>query len=235
MSEQTGEIYRLISKIMGEVGAISKGRKNQQQGYAFRGIDDVYHALQTPLANNGVFYIPKVIRREREERQTKSGGSLTYTTMDVEYTFYAPDGSCVTATTTGEAMDSGDKSSNKAMSAALKYALLQVFCIPTEEDNDTENSSPEPLPKKQVAAKPAPAQGKGVVTPAPAPEVHEKRMIQLDELMDSLGIEGKVRTAYVAAVCTKYKVTRITELPQEKWDAMIESIKKDGIAAKKAA
>jgi hypothetical protein len=38
----------------------------------------------------------------------------------------------------GEAMDSGDKSSNKAMSAAYKYAAFQAFCIPTEGDNDAD-------------------------------------------------------------------------------------------------
>ncbi|MGL9724902.1 ERF family protein, partial [Sodalis sp. (in: enterobacteria)] len=32
-----------------------------------------------------------------------------------------------------EAMDSGDKATNKAMSIAYKYAAFQAFCIPTEE------------------------------------------------------------------------------------------------------
>ena len=44
-------------------------------------------------------------------------------------------------------MDSGDKSFNKAMSAAYKYALFQVFCVPTEEMVDSEVDSPEPLQK----------------------------------------------------------------------------------------
>ncbi len=44
-------------------------------------------------------------------------------------------------------MDSGDKSANKAMSAAYKYALMQVFCIPTDEPKDTENETHEVAPK----------------------------------------------------------------------------------------
>jgi hypothetical protein len=145
-------IYTLIPKIMASVGAIEKGRKNQQQGYAFRGIDDAYQAFQKPLSEHGVFVVPEVLDVTREDRQTKSGGGLIYTTMKVRHTFFAPDGSNVVAVTVGEAMDSGDKSSNKAMSAAMKYALLEVFCVPTEGDNDTENHSHDVAPKTRPSA-----------------------------------------------------------------------------------
>ena len=135
------EIYKLIPLVMAEIGAIGKDRKNLQQNYQFRGIDDIYNAVNSALAKHSVFCVPKVISNHREERQTKSGGTLIYTVLNVEYTFYAPDGSFVTATMIGEAMDSGDKSCNKAMSAAQKYAFLQIFCIPTEEPKDTENET----------------------------------------------------------------------------------------------
>jgi hypothetical protein len=141
---------------MREVGAIAKGRKNAQQGYSFRGIDDAYQAFQPVFAKLGVFVVPTVLNVAREERQTKSGGVLIYTTLTVKHTFFADDASFFECVTVGEAMDSGDKSSNKAMSAAMKYALLEVFCVPTEGDNVTENNSPEPLPKQsKPASKPA--------------------------------------------------------------------------------
>ena len=149
------KIFSLIPKIMSEVGAISKDRKNLQQGYSFRGIDDLYSAMQGPLSDNGVFYAPKVLHKEREERTTKSGSTLIYTILTVQFTFFADDGSSFDVITVGEAMDSGDKSANKAMSAALKYALLQLFCIPTEEDNDTENQTHEVIPKTQTGRPPA--------------------------------------------------------------------------------
>lgn len=132
---------------MGKVGAITKGRKNQSQGYAFRGIDDFYNAMQIPLSECGVFFVPEVLESSIIERATKSGGTLIYTTLKVAYTFYAKDGSSVRTVVIGEAMDSGDKSSNKAMSAALKYALMQVFCIPTEEDNDADAHTHVVAPK----------------------------------------------------------------------------------------
>jgi hypothetical protein len=151
---------------MAEVGAIEKGRRNQQQGYAFRGIDDAYAAFQPLFAKHGLFVVPTVLERIREERKTVKDngreGVLIYTTLTVRHTFTADDGSFVEAVTIGEAMDSGDKSSNKAMSAAMKYALLEVFCVPTEDDNDTENHSHEP----RATAKPVSGSAANTTPPA---------------------------------------------------------------------
>lgn len=135
------EIFKKIPLVMAEIGAIGKDRKNQQQGYSFRGIDDIYNAVNAALAKHGVFCTPSVEDMKREERQTQKGGTLFYTILTVKYVFYASDGSSIEVRTVGEAMDSGDKSCNKAMSAAQKYAFLQVFCIPTEEPKDTENET----------------------------------------------------------------------------------------------
>jgi len=160
MSEQ---IFELIPKVMAEVGAIEKGRKNTQQNYAFRGIDDVFAAFQGPLAKHSVFYVPEVLDKQVTERESRNGATLIYTTLTVAYTFYAPDGSNVRAVVVGEAMDSADKSSNKAMSAALKYALLQIFCVPTEsEDADAHSHDLKPSAR---AARPAQPQPEGEPSP----------------------------------------------------------------------
>jgi hypothetical protein len=118
---------------------IAKARRNQAQGYSFRGIDDVYNALGKVLAANGLVVLPRVLARECIERQTKQGATLFYVTVDVEFDFVsAEDSSKHTVKTYGEAMDSADKATNKAMSAAYKYAAMQAFCIPTEGDNDAD-------------------------------------------------------------------------------------------------
>jgi hypothetical protein len=143
-------IYSAITKIMGDVGAIEKTRKNEQgKGYLFRGIDDVYAALQPLFVKYGVYLVPKVLETCREERESKNGGTLIYTRLTVQYTFYAQDGSSFEAVIPGEAMDTGDKSSNKAMSAAMKICCLQIFCVPTEEEKDTEYDSHEIQPKQK--------------------------------------------------------------------------------------
>ena len=138
------KIYGAILAIMRDCPAISKGQRNQQQGFMYRGIDVVMNVFQPLLAKYGVFVVPKVLESRREERKTSKGGNLIYTVLTVEYTFYAEDGSSVRAVVQGEGMDSADKSSNKAMSVAFKYACFQVFCIPTEEMKDPDADTPPP-------------------------------------------------------------------------------------------
>lgn len=145
-----GLIYKAIPDIMADIGAIAKGRNNAQQGYAYRGIEDFYNAIHPLMTKHRVFSVPEVVHKEREERLSKSGNALIYTMLTVKYTFFAEDGSSVSAIVTGEGMDSGDKSANKALSVAHKYALAQIFCVPTAELVDPETDSPEVKPKPPV-------------------------------------------------------------------------------------
>lgn len=145
--ENQGLIYKKMIEVMAEVPAIGKNQRNQQQGFSYRGIDDVMNALQNILPKHGVFYAPEVLESRREERTNTKGTTLFYQTLKVKYTFYAEDGSSVSAVVQSEGMDSGDKASNKAMSAACKYALFQVFNIPTVEIIDPDAASEEVRPK----------------------------------------------------------------------------------------
>lgn len=157
-------IYESISAIMQDGYAIGKNKRNDQQHFLYRGIDDVMNTFQPLLSKYKVFVVPEVLSAQREERQTTKGGNLIYSVLTIHYTFYAEDGSSVSAVVVGEGMDSGDKASNKAMAVAMKYAMFQTFCIPTEEmrDADPDKTTPEPVaPKKTPAPKNAP------VTPPP--------------------------------------------------------------------
>lgn len=144
-------VYKAINAVQAELAkeGISKDRRNDQQGYKFRGIDDVYNALAPLLAKHGLCILPRVISREVVERVNKKETVLFYVTVGVEFDFVcAEDGSKHTITTYGEAMDSGDKATNKAMSAAYKYACMQAFSIPTEGDNDADAQTHEVAPRK---------------------------------------------------------------------------------------
>jgi hypothetical protein len=147
---KAGLINKQIPAVMRDSSAISKSRRNTQgSGYNFRGIDDVYNELHEPMAKHGIFTVPEVLEDRSEERSSKSGGTLIYRILRVRYWFFAEDGSYVTAVVIGEGMDSGDKASNKAMAAAHKYVLLQVFCIPTEDTKDSETETHEVAPRQQ--------------------------------------------------------------------------------------
>ena len=149
-------VFRQIPKAIAMVGAIGKNKKNLQQGFNYRGVDDVYNAVHDVLAECNLFLTSEILDQQREERETKNGGRLVYTILTIRYTIWAADGSSVTTVTVGEGMDSGDKGSNKAMSIAYKYAMFQLLCIPTEVVDPDAEVHPDVLPRGRQAAPKAP-------------------------------------------------------------------------------
>jgi len=149
-------VYKAISAVAKDLAekGISKDGENKHQRFKFRGIDQVYNALAPSLVKHGLLILPRIIDRTVTERASNSGGVLFYVVVKAEFDFVGvEDGSIHTVTTYGEAMDSGDKATNKAMSIAYKYAAFQAFCIPTEEtavDADSETHHPSPLTPDQV-------------------------------------------------------------------------------------
>lgn len=133
-------VFEAINAIQAELAkkGIAKDRQagTGNYGYKFRGIDDVYNSLSPLLAKHGLIVMPRYSDRIVTEKAGKNG-ILFYVSIKGEFDFISSkDGSKITAITYGEAMDSGDKATNKAMSIAYKYACFQVFAIPTEGDND---------------------------------------------------------------------------------------------------
>lgn len=148
-------IYQRMCNAMADIEAISKDKFNPQQKFKYRGIDDVMNALFPIFQKHKLFLVPEVLEQHREDRNSKSGGTLIYSILKVRYSLYTDDGSHVSAVVIGEGMDSADKSSNKAMAIAMKYAIFQMFCIPTEDmaKDDPDGYSPDPAP---TSAKPQP-------------------------------------------------------------------------------
>lgn len=151
------EVYKAISSVAKELAekGISKEKpKGGGVNYAFRGIDAVYNALAPALVRHGLLILTRCTERTSCERLSKSGSALFYVTVKAEFDFVSvDDGSIHTIVTYGEAMDSGDKATNKAMSIAYKYAAFQAFCIPTEEtaiDADAEVHDVAPRNPEQI-------------------------------------------------------------------------------------
>lgn len=138
-----------VTSVMASEGLAKIGRNNAQN-YNFRGIDDVYNALARHLAKAKLCILPRVLSRSVTERTSTKGGAVSYVVLDVEFDLIsAVDGSKHTIRTMGEAMDSADKATNKAMSAAMKYACLLAFQIPTEGDNDADAHHIEKAPAQR--------------------------------------------------------------------------------------
>ncbi len=151
------KVYSAIAAVAAQMAkdGISKSRTNAQQGFKFRGIDETLNALAPVLSEHGLVVLPRMLSRELTERQSRNGGVLFSVVVDAEFDFVAvEDGSKHTVKTYGEAMDSGDKATNKAMSIAYKYAAFLAFCIPVEgmgADADTVVHDLAPTEVKPVA------------------------------------------------------------------------------------
>lgn len=147
MMDTVGLIYQLIPKVMKDIGAVAKSRRNEQQKYAFRGIEDFYQASHPAFIEHGIFCTPKVLEREeyRWERTNDQGRSSTWihVAIKVQHRFFASDGSFVDVETWGEGIDNSDKATNKAMSGAMKYALIELFQVPTQDVEDADRTTPE--------------------------------------------------------------------------------------------
>lgn len=207
-------VYKAIAEVQGELAkvGIAKSRRNQQgSGYNFRGIDDVYSALSPLLAKHGLVVIPRLIERIQVERTSQKGGALFYTTVKAEFDFVAvEDGSKHTACTYGEAMDSGDKSTNKAMSAAYKYAAFMAFAIPTEGDNDADSQTHDV---------------------APVEAINESQRNILFTLAEQSGADMR-------GFCQYYRIDALPSLPAARFDhakAMLTKKLNDGNVAQKEA
>lgn len=137
-------VYKSINAVQAALSKTGIAKDKQAQGYKFRGIDDVYNAISPLLAEHGLCILPRITSRTVTERTNKNGTALFYVVVEAEFDFVcAEDGSKHTVKTYGEAMDVSDKATNKAMSAAYKYAAFQAFAIPTEGDNDADATTHE--------------------------------------------------------------------------------------------
>ena len=186
------QVYKAINAVQSElsvIGIVKDKRNGQGAGYNFRGIDDVYNAIAPLLAKHGLCILPRVLTRECIERTSKSGGALFYITVEAEFDFVSSeDGTKHTVKTFGEAMDSGDKATNKAMSADYKYACFQAFSIPTESRDDADYQTHEVMP----------------------PSINADQAIEIQDLID----ETKTDIAGLLDWVSKNTNTKVTEVAQ---------------------
>lgn len=152
-TEKKPQIFQAMINIMRSVGAVEKDKK--QQGFQYRGIDDVYNALHKIMADHGVFMVSDIKDIQREQKQLSSGKYATSTVVTIQFSFIALDGSSVQTMAVGEGFDMGDKSAPKSLSIAHKYALLMTLLIPTEDmadpDADTHEASTDKV-AQEIAA-----------------------------------------------------------------------------------
>lgn len=197
MSTQATIHSRLLA-VMADVGAVRKSDRNSSQNFNFRGIDAVVNAVYPAFIKHGVFVTPCVIESTYEQVAIGRQATLMgHVRVKVQFTFHAEDTSSVQSTVVAEAMDAGDKAHAKAMSVALRTALLQTLCLPTDEpdpDADSyERTSHESAPRvvssrrpEQVSTKEA-ATGRAGLTKAQQAWIGKQTLDDMTKVSDILG------------------------------------------------
>lgn len=169
-TRETGapHVYTAINDVkfaLARQGGITKDqRTNYGDKYKFRGIDDMYNTLCALTVEAGLVMIPRVVETTFERETGRNGGAQTHVWLVVEVDFISTvDGTRHTGRFVGEAIDTSDKASNKAMSGAMKYACIMAFQIPTDgkERDDIEYENHEVgAPEYQAPKSPkAPKEG----------------------------------------------------------------------------
>lgn len=168
------QIHGLMAQAIQKVAAVGKDGYNEQQSFRFRSIEAITTAARDVFKELNIAVVPHMVFVTDVPQPMKNGQPHGYRcVIEAAYYFYAPDGSYVMAQTVGEGVDWGDKAANKAMSAAFKYALMQVLCI-GEASDDSDASSPQ-FEDDQGASSTAPPAKKAAAKKAPAKKAAAKK------------------------------------------------------------
>ncbi len=155
MTDETGtnhaNIWEAIIAVMNEVGYVKKQR-GANINYTYAGEAALISALRPAMVEHGVFmYVLQVDNLVQDDYMTSRDNHMNRTILRSTIRFQHEGGTYIDVMAAGEGADGGDKSLNKALTGAYKYALRQTFCIETGDDPDRAASEPRAATQAQPA------------------------------------------------------------------------------------
>jgi hypothetical protein len=186
-----------LVEVRRRIGYIQKRGHNERANYSYVMAADIAGAVGDLLAELGVVVIPS-LENITYESMAGRGETTRMARVVMAYTFSDVDsGEELVAKVAGQGLDVGDKAPYKAMTGALKYALLQSFLLATGDDPEDERVD---------ARFTAP----GSDRPINADEIHE-----LEKLIGDTGTELQRVLAY-------YKVAALGEMTAISYQRALE-------------
>lgn len=165
------KVHEAILEVMRAVPAVPKGDRNTQQNFSFRGIDAVMNAVGPKLREHGVLVLPQVQDMNSENVVVgRNATAMRSVVVKVRYIFVGPEGDRLEVAVPGEAMDAGDKAYSKAMSVALRTALLQALSLPTDEKDPDEDTYERASAQTAAPGRSAPAESAATKSAAKKPK-----------------------------------------------------------------
>jgi len=186
-----------LAEVRRRIGYVQKRGHNERFNYSYVTAADIAGSVGDILAELGVVVIPK-LEDISYESAVGRGESIRMARVVMAYTFADVDsGEEIIAKVAGQGLDPGDKAPYKAMTGALKYALLQSFPLATGDDPEDERPEAH--------------------HPAGNPErpINAEQVRELEKLIDDTGTDLERVLAY-------YKVASLSEMTETSYRRAVE-------------
>ncbi|RKI34555.1 hypothetical protein D7Y27_33160 [Corallococcus sp. AB004] len=135
-------LVRKLAEVMGEVERVPKSGRNDFHRYDYATEADIVSAVRKAMAARALMLIPSVVKTEWRDVERNKGGKDRIATLTVRFTLTDGDsGEERSFEVLGEGQDQGDKATYKALTGAVKYALLKLFLIPTGDDPEDDGQA----------------------------------------------------------------------------------------------
>lgn len=136
-------IAEAISAIYASINGYVQKTRSDGLRYSFASEADLIAKLRPAMVEHQVsVHVHAYSDIERSVVHTAKGAAMNVCTLRAVVRFvHGPSGTFLDVQALGEGADSGDKSGNKAMTCAYKYALRQTFAIETGDDPDRDQDN----------------------------------------------------------------------------------------------
>lgn len=223
--DTTPHIHTALKAVLEDIHAIPKNQTNTHFHYKFRGIDQVMATFSTLYRKHSV-----VVRKKDLQIYPEVGGVYVKCT----YVFHSLlDGSEIECDGWGQGKDSQDKAAGKASSNAYKYLHLETFCIPTEEqkDSDQDDRGEEGGGTTGKSSQTGRTNSRGDVEHATGGrmETGSRRPITPDQIKLVHVLKGKLEAtdeAYRSGLQRHYKVSTSKQLTETQASDLIDRMQK---------
>ena len=187
-----------LAEVRRRIGYVQKRGRNERHNYSYVTAADIAGAVGDILAELGVIVVPRLESISHEPARTgrTDGEHLTHVVMS--YSFVDVDtAEEIAVKVAGEGVDAGDKAPYKAMTGALKYALLQSFLLATGDDPEDE----------RVDAR--------FTTPGSDRTINAEELRELEKLIEDTGTDLERVLAY-------YKLSSLEEMTESAYRRAVE-------------
>jgi ERF superfamily len=190
-----------LAEVRRRIGYIQKRGHNERFNYSYVTAADIAGSVGDLLSELGVVVIPS-LENITYESTTGRNETTRMARVVMAYTFSDVDsGEELVAKVAGQGLDTGDKAPYKAMTGALKYALLQSFLLATGDDPEDERMDGRITPP-------------GSDRPVTPEEIHE-----LERLINDTGTDLERVLAY-------YKVAALGEMTETAYQRAVEVLRR---------